>query len=584
MKTLIIALNSKYIHSSLAAWYLKAGCGDSCGVVKVAEYSINDNPDAVLRSIYEEKCDVAAFSCYIWNMEMVLKTAENLKKVSPGTMVVLGGPEVSYSAYDILKSYLFIDFIVSGEGEIPFRLLLSSLIDSSYDFKDIEGVSFRKEGKIFESKSFSLVEDIDSIPSPYDKDMLCATGGKILYFESSRGCPFSCSYCISSTFSGVRYFSMDRVKKELLFFIEEGVKLVKFVDRTFNCNTQKAKEIFEFIIENAKETKFHFEVAADLFDDSIMEILSKAPYGLIQFEIGVQSTNIKTLEAVNRKTRLDRVFHYVRRLKELGNIHLHLDLIAGLPYEDYNSFGNSFNEVYNLASHKLQLGFLKLLKGAGILEDSLKYGYEYRGYQPYEVLSNKFIAFDEIMGLKGIEELVERYYNSGRFMMSLDYLIGEYFSSPFEFYEDLLSYYRKKGYLNRKFSTRDLYTVLLEFSQQLRPKADIEVVNELLKFDFLVSDNTNNLPRELHRNLTKEFRELCYDFLKNEKNIKTYLPEFMGLPAKKIINRVHFELFSYDLSKQNDHSAYEKNDSVLVFNYNSKDEVTGCYKWNKINL
>jgi radical SAM superfamily enzyme YgiQ (UPF0313 family) len=582
MKTIIVAVNSKYIHSSLAPWYLKASCKNNCGTIKVMEFTINDDPESVLSRIYAEGCDVAAFSCYIWNIIFVLRVAENLKKVLPAIKIVLGGPEVSYDSEQVLKLHPFVDFVISGEGESAFNALLRFLNGRDQQLSGIKGLSFREDGRIIVSNSFPLENNLDLIPSPYDEEMLFCVGNRIVYFESSRGCPFSCSYCISSTFEGVRYFSMDRVKADLRFLLTAGVRLVKFVDRTFNCNRERAKAIFKFIIDNAGNTVFHFEVAADLFDEETIEILSMAPKGLIQLEIGIQSTNEASLEAVKRKTNINKVLYYVKRLKELGNIHVHVDLIAGLPSEDYSSFRNSFNDVYNLYPHQLQLGFLKMLKGSAIREECLKYGYKYREYPPYEVLGNEFLSFGEIVKLKRIEEVLERYYNSARFKKSLKYIINGFFASPFDFFEELSFFYLNEGCFERSISSRELYTILIKFIGESNKKIDLTILKELLKFDFLVSDNTNNLPLGIERTYKDSFKTKCFEFLKSEDNIAKFLPQFCGEPPKKVYNRVHFELFTYDIA-ENDETPPKK-DTVILFNYSEKDRVTGHYSFIKIQL
>ncbi|ABN54381.1 MAG TPA: B12-binding domain-containing radical SAM protein [Hungateiclostridium thermocellum] len=582
MKTIIIGINSKYIHSSLAAWYLKASCDEQCGEVKVMEFTINDNSEYVLSRIYAEGCDVAAFSCYIWNIGFVLKLAENLKMVLPDVKIILGGPEVSFDPHDILRSNRFVDYVMAGEGEGAFGLLLRSFTDEGINPDAIEGLSYRKNGEIHASTSFRLVKELDTVPSPYTPEMLEAIGNRIIYFESSRGCPFSCSYCISSTFEGVRYFSMDRVKSDLLTLIDARVKLVKFVDRTFNCNRQRAKEIFSFIIENAKETSFHFEAAADLFDDEMFDILSRAPKGLIQFEIGIQSTNEAALEAIRRKTDLKKVFENIKKLKELGNVHIHVDLIAGLPFEDYNSFLNSFNETYKLYPHQLQLGFLKLLKGSGIRREYQKYGYKFRQYPPYEVLSNAYLSFGDIIKLKKIEELLERYYNSGRFQRTLKYLIEGFFPSPAAFFEEFSKYYEAAGCYDRSISSRELYTILLDFASSLDMEVNLVLLNEILKFDFLVSDNTNNLPKGLERLYIDNFGERCFEFLKNRENVEKFLPEFSDTPAKKIYNKVHFEAFRFNVADET--LAQDEDTTVILFDYSQKDSITGHYRFYKIQL
>lgn len=582
MKTIIIAVNSKYIHSSLAPWYLKAACKSNCGTIKVMEFTINDNPDSVLSRIYAEGCDIAAFSCYIWNINFILKVAENLKKILPNIKIVLGGPEVSYDPQQVLELHPFVDFVIFGEGESAFNELLGFLNGVGKELYDIKGLSYREDGRITVSKIFPLEQDLDSIPSPYNNEMLSCIGNRIVYFESSRGCPFSCSYCISSTFEGVRYFSLDRVKKDLRFLMAAGVKLVKFVDRTFNCNKDRAKSIFEFIINNARNTVFHFEAAADLFDEEIIEILSRAPKGLIQFEIGIQSTNEVTLEAVKRKTNIKKVLYYVKRLMELGNIHIHVDLIAGLPFEDYSSFRKSFNDVYNLFPHQLQLGFLKMLKGSAIRNESLKYGYKFREYPPYEILGNEFLSYEDIVKLKRIEEVLERYYNSARFERSLKYIINGFFDSPFEFFEEFSLFYLKEGCFERSISSRELYTILLKFIAESNRKVDLTLLNELLKFDFLISDNTNNLPVGIERIFKESFKTKCFEFLKTSDNIAKFLPDFCGEPPKKIFNRVHFELFRYNITENV--SIPTKKDTVILFNYSEKNPITEHYSYIKIQL
>jgi radical SAM superfamily enzyme YgiQ (UPF0313 family) len=589
MKTVIVALNSKYIHSSLAVWYLKASCEDCCGEVRVMEFTINDNPDSVLASIYSENADVAAFSCYIWNVDHVLRLAANLKKVSPYIKIILGGPEISFDACQLMSENACVDYVIAGEGETAFISVLKQLERTNDDMKSeapqIEGVGgifYRKDSVIESTGQCSFLEDLDRIPSPYTPDMLESMGNRIVYFESSRGCPFNCSYCLSSTSKGVRYFSLDRVKSDLKKLTNAGIRLVKFVDRTFNSHRQRAKEILKYIIESTGQTSFHFEVAADLFDDEMLDMLTKAPPGKIQFEIGVQTTNRQTLESIDRITRLDRVFYNVERLKKSGNIHLHLDLIAGLPYEDYDTFKVSFNEVYSLKPHQLQLGFLKLLKGSKLRNEACVHGYSFRLYPPYEALFNKYIKFGEMLIIKGIEEIVERYYNSGRFLYSLDYIVGSLFDTPFAFFEALYMYSKREGYLDRPLAARNLYTVLLNFVKSKVPEEFTGVFNDLLKLDFLASDSSNNLPEGIDREIPCRFKEKCFDFLKDESNIERFIPGFRGEPAKQIFKKVHFEFFNYDIT--NNGTDFKKEDTVVLFDYTDKSRITGTYAFVKIEL
>ncbi|NLI57769.1 MAG: B12-binding domain-containing radical SAM protein [Clostridium sp.] len=580
MKALLIAINAKYIHSSLACWYLWASCRNYFEDVEVAEFSINDNIDDILGNIYFKKCDVAAFSCYIWNIGHVLKIAANLKKIAPDIKIVLGGPEVSHDPEGVLKDNDCVDYVVSGEGEVRFRQLLQ-YFENQIKVEDINGITYRENGRIISQESIGLIEELDKIPTPYTEEMLKSVGDKIIYYESSRGCPFSCSYCISSTFKGIRYFSIDRVKRELKTFLDAGIKLVKFVDRTFNCHKKRAMEIFRFVIENSVDTCFHFEAAGDLFDDDMIKLLAKAPEGIIQFEIGVQSTNSQTLQEVNRKTNIKKVFHYTKLLMDLKNIHIHLDLIAGLPYEDYNSFKNSFNEVYNLKPHKLQLGFLKMLKGSGIRKNYEKHNYLYRDYPPYEVLGNNALTFEQLLKLKKIEKMVDRYYNSGRFSKSIHYIIENFFNSPFEFYEELSLFYEKEGLFMRSISSRELYTVLLKFIDSLNININKNLICELLKFDFIVSHKTSNYPEGIEKIQIPKLKERIFEFLKDSGNIKKYLPEYLNEPAKKIIRAVHFESFNFDVLEN---FELKENPIIILVNYNKRNKVTELFEAKKVSL
>ncbi len=589
MKTVIAALNSKYIHSSLAPWYLKAACDGQLSEIKVLEHTINESMDAILSSMYMEKSDVAAFSCYIWNIEYILKLAENLKKVLPEVIIVLGGPEVSFNAGQVLAENNFVDYIIKGEGEKPFSMLIKYLCgELKGGLPDIPGLVYRSGGGGTAVKCQSIAGKLDSIPSPYTHEMLSGLKNKIAYYESSRGCPFSCSYCLSSVLKGVRYFSMDRVKNDLDKLVGAGVSQVKFIDRTFNSSKDRAKEIFKYIIERfgrreGPVVNFHFEAAADLFDSEMLEILKCSPPGLIQFEIGIQTTNINTLQAVNRKTDLKRLFKNAAELKNMGNIHIHLDLIAGLPYEDMASFIRSFDAAVSLRPHQLQLGFLKLLNGSRLKEQARDHGYRFRGYPPYEVLYNNYISFEDMLRLKQVEQMADRYYNAGRFTRSLEYIMENCFDSAFELYYRLSLFSREKGCLDRPVPGRMLYTILAEFIASLGVKEDAEVLCQLLKLDFLSSDNSNNLPCGLDRIFETGFKDRCFEFLRNADNVKSYLPLFSDVPAKQIFKQVHFEIFSRDLFNNNERGSLAESKTVVLFDYKSRDSVTGLYRYAKLD-
>lgn len=606
MKTIIVTLNSKYVHSSLAPWLLKAYCGSECGDIQVLESTINDNMEAVLTDLYSRKADVIAFSCFIWNIAQSLRLAEDIKKLSPSSAVVLGGPEVSFDAEELARKHPFVDFIIQGEGEATFKRLLQALKgisvnrlaggacsssenalepwgDSTQEFERIGRLVYRKNGSIVSNAEDRLICDLNSIPSPYTHEMLQSIGNRIVYFESSRGCPFSCSYCLSSTFEGVRFYSMERVKADLKKLAELGVKQVKFVDRTFNCHKARAKEILRFILDLPGSTNFHFEVAADLFDEELLELISKMPSGKIQFEIGMQTVNEAALCAVNRRTDTGLVLRNIAKLRQYGNVHLHLDLIAGLPYESLQSFRHSFDEAYRIAPHQLQLGFLKMLKGAGIRKQAEEHGYIFRSYPPYELLASRYMSYEDLQELKGMEELLDRYYNSGKFSYTLGYLMRKHFSSPFTFYQKILTFCRGCGYLRQPVSGRELYTLLDAFCRSELTAEEGRRINEILKLDFLASDNSGNLPPGIVREMQAGFSERCFEFLKKEENIKAYLPSLMGMPAKQIYKQVRFEAFSYDVTDILE-GKYSPVQVVLLFDYHVRDKVTGLYRWMRVVL
>lgn len=523
MKVVFAALNAKYIHVNLALRSIGKYCEKFSPVI--CEYTINDNTDSIVASLHLMKADVIAFSCYIWNIEKVLYIAQCLKKVNPDLAVVLGGHEVSYDAGDIMEKNLSVDYIIRGEGEKPMLEFLSAFTEKK-SLCDVPSLTYRERGRIIDTPLCDT-GDINEYPFPYD-DSIRDFKGKIVYYESSRGCPFNCSYCLSGDNRNISFLDIERVKKELMFFIERDVPLVKFVDRTFNADRGRAKEIWKFIIENSKNTRFHFELAGSLIDDESIEILSKARDGIIQFEIGVQSTNQKTIGEIGRSIQLDRVKENVKKLLELNNVHIHLDLIAGLPYENYESFKHSFDEVVLLRPHVLQLGFLKLLKGSRLRAQAEEYGYKYKDKAPYEVMENDFISFDELIKLKAIEDLFEKYYNSGDFKRCMNFLL-EKISSPFVAFETIYDFYLKNNLFDVSVSLEKRYEIL----EKIFPVEGF--------FDCIKADRLTNKKAKMPYENEKEFKEKCFEFLKNEKNIEKYLPHYKGIPPRKIYKRLRFE-------------------------------------------
>lgn len=541
MKVVLSTLNAKYIHSSLALAYLKSYCADGPFVTEMKEYSINEDLEKIMMDLFSKKPDVLAFSCYIWNIEYILQLAADFKKISPSTVILLGGPEVSYDAGQLLSKHEDIDIIIRGEGEIALKEVLYALYYQK-DLQKIKGIAYRWRGEVYENPDQELIQDLDIIPSPYTEENLNSYyKNKIIYYETSRGCPFNCSYCLSSTIKGVRYFSLERVKKDLLLFMENRVKEVKFVDRTFNCNEKRAREIMEFIVHNNKDTRFHFEIGAELLSEEMMSFLKTIPPGMFDFEIGVQSVNSKVLKAVNRPSDWHLLKMKIEKLIRYGNLHIHLDLIAGLPFEDYRLFEYSFNEVYNLYPDVMQLGFLKLLKGSRIREEGAEHGYKFTSRPPYQVLENKYISYSEIVRLKQIEELLELYYNSGSFKNTLRYINEEvYQNDAFSFFEDFALYWEKRGYFHMAHKKETLYHILKDFIAECLPFRHKWAV-EILKYDYLVNNQAHILPSGFTSYNPEETGEFLYRLIKDSQFINRYLPNWSGKSPREIRRYVHLE-------------------------------------------
>ncbi|MBO8158393.1 B12-binding domain-containing radical SAM protein [Thermosyntropha sp.] len=551
MRVLLSTLNAKYIHSSLAMAYLYAYCKDGAWDMEIKEYSINENLENIMAEIFRKRPDVLAFSCYIWNIEYILQLCADFKKISPQTCIVLGGPEVSYDPVSLLKKHQEIDFIIRGEGEITLKELLRAFCGQG-SFKNVKGITYRQGDYIYHNDDRELIDDLDIIPSPYNRENIRTYyKDKIIYYETSRGCPFNCSYCLSSTMKGVRYFSLERVKKDLLLFMEEKVKEVKLVDRTFNCNEERAREIMEFILENNSCTRFHFEIGAELLSDEMIDFLKGIPPGIFDFEIGIQSTCEKTLQAINRRSNWQVLKRKIKELIISQNIHIHLDLIAGLPFEDYITFKKSFNDVYNLEPDVIQLGFLKLLKGSPIRHDSCKYGYLFQNKPPYQVLKNYYISYEELIKLKEIEELIEKYYNSGIAKNTLKYLVEKmYQNDAFIFYEKMADFWEERELFDRSHKREAEYMILRDFI--LREHEEDYFAVELLKYDYFLNNHAHNLPSGFVSFNPDNAGEILYKLLKNRDFIKQTIPEWEGKTAREIRRYVHLEYLQ-------DNTIYKKN-------------------------
>ena len=538
MKILLAACNAKYIHSNLAVYDLKAYSSDYDEHVILREYTINQPKDEILKDIYSSGADVVCFSCYIWNISFVRELIRDLVKILPKTAFWAGGPEVSYDAEKFLTEMPEMTGVMVGEGEKTFHDLLEFYIDGKDSLEEISGIAYRTGDKIIHNGWRELM-DLSAIPFVYEH--LEKFENRIIYYESSRGCPFSCSYCLSSIDKKLRFRDLELVKIELQFFLDHRVPQVKFVDRTFNCKHEHAMTIWKYILEHDNGvTNFHFEISADLLREEEMELMSQMRPGLIQLEIGVQSTNPETIRAIHRHMDLKKLEHCVNRVHSFRNIHQHLDLIAGLPYEDYDTFHQSFNDVYQMKPDQLQLGFLKVLKGSLMQKEAEVYGIVYKEKEPYEVLSTNWLTYGEVLKLKMVESMVEVYYNSGQFWHTLEYLVP-FEKDAFTFYEKLGSFYEKKGYSEISHSRMRRYEILLEY---LKEETDVpaEVAAQKMLYDLYLREKLKKRPAFAPDQ--KQYETAVWNYRKNNQVSKT----------------AHIEVF--------------ENGTVILFDYEKRDPLS----------
>lgn len=539
MKILLVACNAKYIHSNLAVYDLQAYASDYADHIVLKEYTINQQKDDIMRDIYLEHPDVVCVSCYIWNLSFVKELMADLIKILPGADFWAGGPEVSYDAEKFLTENSEFKGVMVGEGEETFKELAGYYVEKNpQNLKNMTGICYRDGDQIIHN-GWRQIMDLSSIPFIY-KD-LSEFKNRIIYYESSRGCPFSCSYCLSSIDKKLRFRDTETVKKELQFFIDNKVPQVKFVDRTFNCKHDHAMAIWKYINEHDNGvTNFHFEISADLLREEELQEMSTMRPGLIQLEIGVQSTNPDTIKAIHRTMDFEKLKGIVDRIHSFGNIHQHLDLIAGLPYEDYDSFRHSFNDVYALKPQQLQLGFLKVLKGSNMMEMCREYGIVYKTQEPYEVLSTKWLDYDHVLKLKTVENMVEVYYNSGQFQNTLEYL-EKFFPDAFSIYERLGSFYMEKGYGDVSHTRMRRYEILLEFLEDV-PEISMDQVKDQMVYDLYLRENLKSRPGFARDQ--KPFERQVWDFRKRE----------------KVAKNAHVEVFA--------------DGKVLLFDYADRDPLT----------
>ena len=621
MKVLLVAINAKYIHSNLAIYTLQAYAKSKGIDVEIAEYTINNYAEEIMADIYRKKPDFLGFSCYIWNISYVTDIAKELHKVLPNTAIWFGGPEVSYESENYLKEHTYVDGIMIGEGEETLCELVRSyeeyfketlikqeennVIESNAELikgvkgieeenkeilkndprivsrlKNIRGIVIRNQ--VNESKSDAEIQivntgmrpylDMDAVPFPYDN--IDKFANRIIYYESSRGCPYSCSYCMSSIDKRVRFRSMELVKKELKFFIDNNITQVKFVDRTFNCNKQRTLEIWKFIKENDNGiTNFHFEISADILSDEEIEMMKDMRPRLIQLEIGVQSTNEKTIEAIKRKMDFAKLSDIVSRINDTKKVHQHLDLIAGLPYEDYASFRLSFNDVYGLRPEQLQLGFLKVLKGSLMHEEAEKYGIVYKTNPVYEVLKTKWLSYDDVLKLKQIEDVLEVYYNSRQFENTMEYLL-RFFETPFDMYEHIANYYDENNLFGIKHTRINRYIILLDMlGKTVLKKLDKEynIARQLLVHDLYLREKVKSRP-EFAEDMNI-YKDKYNELYKNEEQIRDILPAYNQYDTKQIARMTHIEHYTIDIQELINNKKIIEKDYFILYDYLERNPI-----------
>ncbi len=542
MNTILVAINAKYIHSNLAVYSLRAYAKQYREEIDIAEYTINQQTNDILMDIYKKKPDMLCFSCYIWNLTYAETVIREIGKLLPTIPIWVGGPEVSYDAKDVLERMPEVTGVMFGEGEETFLELMQYYHQEGKDLNEIAGIAYRDKERTIHINAWRPVINLSTVPFAYE-DMEDFRN-KIIYYESSRGCPFSCSYCLSSVDKCLRFRDVELVKKELQFFIDEEVPQVKFVDRTFNCNHKHAMAIWQYLMEHDKGiTNFHFEVAADLLNDEELQLIEQMRPGLIQLEIGVQSTNEKTIKEIRRTMKFSEVARIVRRINQNKNVHQHLDLIAGLPHEDLESFKNSFDDVYRLYPEQLQLGFLKVLKGSYMEEQKAAYGLVYQSKPPYEVLYTNWLTYENVLELKMVEDMVEVYYNSGQFAYTLRQLEKE-FASPYQMYYQLGTYYEQHNLHMLSHSRVKRYEILLDFIRALRLEQD-ELYRELLVFDLYLRERVKSRPTFAGE----------YTVPKDVKREQAKLS--------------HVERFHYDVA-----GDCKKRDCLVSFDYENRSKLT----------
>ncbi len=571
MKIVCTTLNAKYIHTNLAIRYLKAYARPQFDI-DIVEYTIKDPVLNIVTDLIKRNPDVVGFSCYIWNIEDSIKIIKLIKKINPSVQTVFGGPEVSYDAPDWLERIPELDFIISGEGEKAFKDLLYAL-NGEKSLREVGGLAYRENGEIrFNPQTEKL--DLSAMPSPFRfEEDLPHLPKRITYIETSRGCPFTCQFCLSSIESGVRYFDMDKIKDDLRYLMKNGAKTIKFMDRTFNINRKYAMDIFRFLIEeHTPGTVFQFEITADIMKPDIIEFLNKeAPPGLFRFEIGVQSTNEHTNQLIKRRQDFGKLSRIVKMIKEGGKIAQHLDLIAGLPKEDYNSFRKTFNDVFALKPEELQLGFLKMLRGTGLRRDAGKYGYVYMDHPPYEILSNDVLSFHDIIKIKQAEDILEKYWNKHRMDHTIEFLTTHIFTSAFDFFQEFGAHWEDSGWPKIGYQPEDLFERLYSFLKT-KKIADLDVVLALMQMDFL--KKAKYKPRKVwwETNVSKKEKSAFYRKLLDNPLLLGEKFAGLELTERDLYKYTITEKIPFNLEKYLSTGTVEREPSFMVVHFHPAEE------------
>ena len=560
MKILLTTLNSKYIHSALSLKYIYNNIADIEGIsVLVKEYTINENLQDIFADIFSDTYDLIAFSCYIWNIEYIIKLCNDIKIADKNVKILLGGPEVSYESFEFMSKYDFADFIIRDEGEVIFRKFVKSFI-SNKNFSNIPSFLYRRDEKIIENTYGPPTENLALIKGAYDIFNEEDVKDKIVYYETSRGCSYNCAYCLSSITKKVRFFPYEKVISDIKKIVDAGAKQIKFVDRTFNFDKKRTIDIIKYLcsIDNGS-INFHFEITAHILQDDLLDMLKNVRQGLFQFEIGVQSTNKLTIKSVNRADNFEKIKEKVIKIKSFGNIHQHLDLIVGLPYEDITSLKKSFNDVMSLRPDNLQLGFLKVLKGSPIKSMTEEYSIKYRDYSPYEVISTKFISYKEIIMVKSMEEMLEDYYNSMTYNYSLDYVFDEFNGDFFDFFKRFAEFKKENSY-NKNLSRDTRFLLLYEFIKTILDVEKLKIFREFLRLDFLLMGRNRNIPEFLSNNIIDTITK------------KAKIMDFMNREDIEVSNKNNLALEAFEIDielyKTKKQILYSK--TYVIFDYNKE--------------